>query len=106
MITPKMHKNKAAHVFVDCLPKELGEAIVSIANEIRPIVQEIHSFHPTTQNYYGDYLRIMSYQEKYSNVIEMALLIAGADPKGVQTAHNIIKKIDVEVEKINGTQNK
>ena len=100
MTTPKMYKNEAAHLYVDCLPKELGEAIISIADIIRPMVEEIHSKPPETKDYYGDYLNIMSNHCKHENIIEMCLLIAGANPQGVFAARDVIKKIDYEVQNL------
>lgn len=79
------HGNKAKS-FVDSLSKELRDTVISIAETIKPALDDIHAQAPTTQNYYGDYMRLLSYKPERKKVIALAMLYAGANPAGVEAA--------------------
>ena len=75
-----------AQTFVEALSPELKQAIVNMADTLRPMLDEIHGQHPTTQKCYGDYFRILSYRPDHYKVIALALLYAGANPEGLEAA--------------------
>jgi RNA binding exosome subunit len=77
--------NKAKS-FIDSLSIELRDAVISIAETIKPALDDIHANTPTTQNYYGDYMRLLSYKPERKKVIALAMLYAGANPQGVEAA--------------------
>ena len=77
--------NKAKS-FVDSLSIELRGAVINIAETIKPALDDIHAQAPTTQNYYGDYMRLLSYKPERKKVIALAMLYAGANPQGVEAA--------------------
>ena len=79
------HGNKA-NFFVDSLSKELRDAVINIAETIKPALDDIHANTPTTQNYYGDYMRLLSYKPERKKVMALAMLYAGANPAGVEAA--------------------
>ena len=79
------HGNKAKS-FVNSLSKELRDAVINIAETIKPALDDIHANTPTTQNYYGDYMRLLSYKPERKKVIALAMLYAGANPAGVEAA--------------------
>ena len=77
------------------LTPETQKAVKSIAETIKPLLDDIHSQQATTQNYYGDYMRILSYAAKQSEgktkLLAIAMLYAGANVYGVEAAiKNII----------------
>lgn len=75
-----------AQSFVEALQPEFKEAILKMAKTLKPLLDDIHSRPPTTQNYYGDYFRLLSYQPDRYKVLALALLYAGANPDGLQGA--------------------
>jgi len=75
-----------AQTFVDGLSPELKQAILNMAETLRPVLDEIHEQTPTTQKYYGDYFKILSYRPEQHKVIALALLYAGANPDGLEAA--------------------
>lgn len=77
--------NKAKS-FVDSLSIELRDAVINIAETIKPALDDIHAKAPTTKNYYGDYMRLLSYKPERKKVIALAMLYAGANPQGVEAA--------------------
>ena len=79
------HGNKAKS-FVDSLSKELKDTVISIAETIKPALDDIHANTPTTQNYYGDYMRLLSYKPERKKVMALAMLYAGANPQGIEAA--------------------
>ena len=72
------------------LSPELLQAVNSIAETIKPIIEDIHSKQATSQNYYADYMRILSYQQHkgkgYVKLLAIAMLKAGCNPMGIESA--------------------
>jgi hypothetical protein len=79
-----------ANQFIENLSPELKNAVLNIAETIKPALNEIHAQQPTTQNYYGDYMRLLSYRPKYAKVLALAMLYEGANPEGVEAAIKLI----------------
>ncbi len=78
--------NAKAQSFIDSLTPEMRQVIIEIAETITPALDKIHSFPATTQNYYGDYLRIISYKPERAKILALAMLYAGANPSGIEAA--------------------
>lgn len=76
--------------FIEELDGESKEQMTLLLNELIPWVEEVHSSPPTTKNYYGDYMRIMSYQPRFAKAIGIMLVAAGANPDGVKAAYHIV----------------
>jgi len=72
--------------FIDGLSPELQQVVKSISETIKPALDDIHAGAPTTQNYYGDYMRLLSYKPERKKIIALAMLYAGANPAGVEAA--------------------
>lgn len=72
---------------------ELKQAIVNLSNEFKPILEGIHNCTASTQNYYGDYLTILS-QFSGNNgkikLVALSLIYAGANVHGVESAVKIL----------------
>lgn len=80
---------------ISTLSAETQKAVKEIAETIQPLLDDIHSKQPTTKDYYGDYMRILSYAAKQSEgkvkLLAIAMMYAGANPNGVSAAvKNII----------------
>jgi len=81
---------------ISTLTEETQKAVKSIAETIAPLLEDIHSKPATTQNYYGDYMRLLNYAAKDNQpgrvkLLAIALMYAGANPFGVEAAvKNII----------------
>lgn len=82
---------KQALEFIEELDGETKEQMTLLLDELIPWVAETHSKPPTTKNYYGDYMRIMSYQPESAKGIGVMLVAAGANPEGVRAAYNIVR---------------
>lgn len=82
-------ETKAMKLFENLTP-ELKQAVVSISETIKPVLDEIHKHPPTTQNYYGDYMRILSYKPEKKQILALAMLYAGCNPSGVESAVKLI----------------
>ena len=78
--------NAKAQSFIDSLSPELRNVIIEISQAIAPALDTIHSLPPTTKNYYGDYLRILSHKPERAKVLSLAMLYAGANPSGIEAA--------------------
>lgn len=68
---------------------KIDKVITDMAEEIRPIVQEIEQSIATSQNHYGEYMSVLSQlgdKPGYKRVIAAALVEAGANRKGVRDA--------------------
>lgn len=88
-------KRKTMNKAFDHLTPETLTAVKSIAETIQPILDDIHAQKPTTQNYYGDYMRVLSYATKKGEgrvkLLALAMLYAGCNPSGIESAiKNII----------------
>lgn len=77
--------------FIEELDQEAKEQMTLLLNELIPWVAETHSKPPTTKNYYGDYMRIMSYKPEFAKAIGIMLVASGANPEGVRAAYNIVR---------------
>jgi hypothetical protein len=75
-----------AESFLSEMSPEMQAAIKQIAEGLKPVLDDIHSGPAMTQNYYGDYMRILSYKPKHIKLMGLALLLAGANPIGVEYA--------------------
>lgn len=80
------NSNVKAMSQIEKLPPELQKAIKEIAETIRPIIDDIHSKPATTQNYYGDYMRILSYKPNHKKTLAVAMLYLGCNPLGIEAA--------------------
>ena len=76
--------------FIDKLSPELKKAITEIGKTIRPALDAIHATPPTTKNYYGDYLRILSYKPERAKVLALAMLYEGCNPAGIEAAVKLV----------------
>ena len=76
--------------FIEELSPELKQTVLSIGETIRPVLDEIHAKPPTTQNYYGDYMRLLSYRPKYAKILALAMLNEGANPQGIEAAVKLV----------------
>jgi hypothetical protein len=90
MKTNQINHNVKAFNFINNLSPELQNVVISIADTIKPALDDIHANQPTSQNYYADYLRLLSYKPERSKVIAIAMLYAGANVQGVQAAMKLI----------------
>ena len=82
--------NVKANNFINELSPELKQAVIEIAETIKPLLDDIHSTQPITQNYYGDYMRILSIKPQRAKILALALLYNGANPQGVEAAMKLI----------------
>ena len=71
--------------------KELDTAIFDLSNDLREVVSEIESGIKTTQNHYGRYTSLIHLAEDNNGkrLIALALVVAGADKRGVAAAMKI-----------------
>lgn len=70
---------------------QLEMAAQSIAERIKPIVDEIHSKQPTGKNYYSDYMLLISQMKEARPTVPtsfwgIVLLKAGCNVNGVEAA--------------------
>lgn len=72
------------------LSPELQAVIKSIAEDIRPMLDNIHKRPATTQNYYGDYMRILSYKPEHKKLMALSMIYAGANVYGIEAALKFI----------------
>ena len=79
-----------ANQFIENLSPDLKSAVLDIATTIKPALDEIHAQQPTTKNYYGDYMRLLSYRPKYAKILALAMLYEGANPEGIEAAIKLI----------------
>lgn len=79
-----------AQSFINELTPELKQIVLNVGETIRPALNAIHEQHPTTQNYYGDYMRLLMYRPKYAKILALAMLHEGANPEGVEAALRLI----------------
>lgn len=72
---------------------ELKNAIISLAEIVKPALKEIHAKNATTKNYYGDYLGFltpMAADKGKVKLTALAMMYAGANPEGVESAVKIL----------------
>jgi hypothetical protein len=77
------------------LTPELKNAVISIAETIKPLIEDIHNGMTTGKDYYSDYMRILAYGTKKGNgfvkLMAIAMLYLGCNPNGIDAAvKNII----------------
>jgi len=89
--TMKEEIREKALSFIEELDGEAKEQLTLLLDELIPWVKDTHSKPPTTKNYYGDYMRIMSYRPEFAKAIGIMLVAAGANPEGVRAAYNIVR---------------
>lgn len=65
---------------------EQRQAIKELGESLRPTLDKIHARVPSTRNYYGDYMAILSERPEYAKIMALAMLYAGANPQGIQDA--------------------
>jgi hypothetical protein len=82
--------NIKANNFVNELSPVLRQVVIEIAQTIKPLLDEIHNLPPTTQNYYGDYMRILSHKPERAKIFALAMLYSGANPQGIEAAMKLI----------------
>ena len=75
------------------LSPELSQAIKTIANIIRPLLEEIHNLPASTQNYYADYMNILSgtNDSNKRKLFALAMIEAGANVYGIESAMKLIE---------------
>lgn len=78
--------------FIQTLEPKVKEELNGIIEVVIPCLEAIHAYPPTTKDYYGEYMRLMSYQPTFIKAIAIALVAAGANPKGVKAAYDILSK--------------
>jgi len=78
--------NVKAFDFINKLSPELQKVVIEIAGTIRPALDEIHAMQPTSQNYYAAYMRLLSYNPKHAKLMAIAMLYAGANVQGIESA--------------------
>lgn len=78
--------------FVHELEGDVATEFKKVIDALSPAIASIHSYPPTTKDYYGDYMGIMSINPKILKVVSLALVAAGANPKGVKAAYDILSK--------------
>ena len=91
MKTKQIEVKSKADQFIDNLPPELQKAIISIGEGIRPLLKDIHAKPPTTQFYYGDYFRLLSYKPEKAKILALAMLHEGANPNGIEAAVKLLQ---------------
>ena len=79
-----------AQSFINSLSPELQDAIKKMAEDLAPALDAIHAKPQTTKNYYGEYMRVLSYRPEYKKTIAIAMLYAGCNPDGVAAAVNLV----------------
>jgi hypothetical protein len=87
---PKPEQNVKALNFINGLSPELKQAIIEIAETIRPLLDDIHAHPASSQHYYADYLRLLSYKPERAKTIGIAMLYAGANPSGIEAAMKLV----------------
>jgi len=80
------------NAFIDTLEPNVKQELNGIIDVLIPALEAIHAYPPTTKDYYGDYMRLMSYQPKLIKAVALGLVVAGANPKGVKAAYDILSK--------------
>ena len=81
---------KAKTNLSESLSPELKKAVLSIAEALAPVLEEIHNSPATSKNYYADYMRILSYKPDSIKLLALALLYAGANPAGLEAALKLV----------------
>ena len=82
--------NTKSMQYFDKLSPELQTVIKSIAESIKPILDDIHNRPATTQNYYGDYMRILLYKPEHKKLMSLSMIYAGANVYGIEAALKFI----------------
>ena len=77
---------KAQTQLLNSVSPEFQKVIIKMAEDLKPALQDIHNSPQTSQNYYIDYMRLLSYKPKYKKIMAIALLYAGANPSGIEAA--------------------
>lgn len=96
--TPNTNTNRMTdtkskvNAFIETLEPNVKEELNGIINVLVPALEAIHAYPPTTKDYYGEYMRLMSYQPTLIKPVAIALVSAGANPKGVKAAYDILSK--------------
>lgn len=78
--------------FIETLEPNVKQELSGIIEVLVPALEAIHAYPPTTKDYYGDYMRLMSFEPKFIKAVALALVSAGANPKGVKAAYDILSK--------------
>lgn len=75
------------------MSKFLAKIIAGMADDLKPIVDEIEDSSPLTKDHYGRYLevftRLCNSDHKKSRVTLLALLAAGGNSNGVNAAFQV-----------------
>jgi len=79
-------KTTANEVLLASLSHELKHALKGAAKALKPVLDDIHSQPATSKDYFGDYLRVLSYNPREAKFLAIAMLYAGANPLGVAKA--------------------
>ncbi|NBW23336.1 MAG: hypothetical protein EBR82_86875 [Caulobacteraceae bacterium] len=77
---------------------KMAESLKKIANDLKPVVQEVEAQPATTKNRYDQYLYILGVlSKKYADTwpvagpfFKDALIMAGANKQGVNDAYNLL----------------
>jgi hypothetical protein len=85
-------QNKIQETILDKFTPQAKNAIMELAKTLTPLLDEIHASSPTTQNYYEDYMNILATRQNKSEqrLLAIALMYAGVNPKGLESASKIL----------------
>lgn len=92
LILQNIKKLKNMKANIENLSPELKKVVLSMAETIKPLVEDIHNQPPTGKNYYSDYMRILGIAAKKSNsngmvkLMAIAMLYLGCNPLGIEAA--------------------
>jgi hypothetical protein len=75
---------------IEKMTPEAQNAVKTIAEALRPVLDEIHSKPETTKNYYGDYMAILSRKPRAKKLIAISMLYAGCNPDGLLAATKLV----------------
>lgn len=83
---------KSQHNILSSFSPEAKNAIIELAKTVTPLLDEIHANEPTTQNYYGDYMNLLSTRQNKGEqkLLAIALLYAGVNYEGLIVASKIL----------------
>jgi hypothetical protein len=71
---------------IEKLTPEAQNAVKTLSEIIQPLLDEIHKKPPTTQNYYGDYMLILSEKPLIKRLLITAMIYSGCNREGLSAA--------------------
>lgn len=71
-----------------------NELLESLANDLKPLVNDTEKSFATTKNHYGDYMAIINQlsngEKRMAKIIALALIQAGGNKEGIMSAMQFI----------------